>query len=546
MENAKLEDVNLEELEDKKMVKKQKFKPWQVALVAVASLAVIAGLTFLVVNELNKNKTQEMGSTEVETGVASADFSNATEHSVTLKDGENEITGSGTYTVTGSTSNGYIHVNAGGKIQLVLDNVSITNPSGPAIYVETNDNVYIELVGSNTLNATATEDLDAAIYSKADLVISGSGSVEIISSIDGIHGKDDVEINGGTITVKAQDDGIVGKDSLKITDGKITISAQDHGLKTANGEEKGDMEITGGTISITTAEGDALHSVANLKISGGDLSLAAADDGIHADGGVSIEGGKVNVSKSYEALEGTTISISGGELSLTASDDGINAAGDACTGSFGMMGRGAMSSDGSSASCALTIAGGTVYVNAGGDGLDANGNIYMSGGTVHVDGSTDNGNAALDYDGSFEITGGELIAVGYSGMAMNATSSNQASVLINLSSVQNGEFSFGEITYEPAKSYNSVMISSPKLKVGETYELKVGGSSVQSVTISDNITGSGSGGFGPGGSGGGSNGGMMPGERGGDPGAGGNPGAASGGDPSTGGTTGGRGMRQRQ
>lgn len=111
-----------------------------------------------------------------------------------------------------------------------------------------------------------------------------------------------------------------------------------------------------------------------------------------------------------------------------------------------------------------------------------------------MDGPTNAGNGALDYNGTFEITGGTLIAVGAAGMAQNASSATQPSVLMNLSTTYTGEIVFGEISYSPTKSYSSILISSPELSVGDSYTLSIGGKEVSSITISQNVTG-GSGGM---------------------------------------------------
>ena len=218
---------------------KEKKLGWQkIAIIAAAAL-LVAGLgTFVAIELINRNNN----STSEEIVETAADtenyFESAPKYTLELKDGENKITEPGVYTITGS-SNGYIHVNTGdSKVKLILSGVTIKNSSGAAIYVESNGNVHIETVGENNLSATATEDIDAAIYSKADLVFKGDGTLNIESSIDGIHGKDDVKIKSGTINVTATEDGIKGKDSLTIEGGDITVSAGDDGLKASNDEEE--------------------------------------------------------------------------------------------------------------------------------------------------------------------------------------------------------------------------------------------------------------------------------------------------------------------
>ena len=129
------------------------------------------------------------------------------------------------------------------------------------------------------------------------------------------------------------------------------------------------------------------------------------DDGVHADDTLTIHNGTIQVKQSYEGMEANTIQIKGGALQIKASDDGINAAGD--------LGN-----------PLLTIDGGTIYVDADGDGVDSNQDIVMNDGTLIVMGPESGGNGALDYDGSFAMNGGTLVAVGSSDMAMAPSTSS--------------------------------------------------------------------------------------------------------------------------
>ena len=249
----------------------------------------------------------------------------------------------------------------------------------------------------------------------------------------------------------------------------------------------------------------AISVEGSLTITGsGSANISSTGKGIKAIYSLVIQSGTIDITKSYEGLEASDITITGGDIKITASDDGINASSTSKNeaegtttsnnnGFGGMMG-GIDVDDGS----ALTISGGKVYINASGDGIDSNGNVTISGGEVYVDGPTNSGNGALDYNGELNITGGTVIAVGMSGMAQNATSSSQPAVLINLSSTYSSTFTFGDVTYTPKKSYNSIMISSSSLKVGKAYDLKIDDTTVQSVAVSSNITTLGSGNMGGG------------------------------------------------
>ena len=386
----------------------KRLKVWQKAGIIVGVLALVGGTTAAVVYTMTQGTD-----TTVSTGVASSTLS-GDGSTITLKEDENKITKGGTYTVTGTISSGYIHVNAGDdEVKIILSGVSITNSSGPAIYVESNGNVYIELVGENTINATPTEDLNGAIYSKADLLLSGSGSLKITSSLDGIVGKDDLEIDSGTYVITASDDGIVGKDSILIKDGTFTIKSSGLGIKTSNEEEKGDLEISGGTFTITStgkaikSEGnmlisggkftidstdDGIHSNSDLTITGGEATIESDDDGIHAEGKVQIDDGKYTIT-AHEGIEGTYIVINGGTIIINASDDGINAA-----------------AQSSAYSVKVEINGGTITITMGSgdtDGIDSNGDLYINGGTITI-----TGQSPFDYDGTAKYSGGTMIING--------------------------------------------------------------------------------------------------------------------------------------
>ena len=488
--------------------------------------------------------------------------------SVTVADGSVVITKAGTYKLSG-TFTGQIIVNAGDsdKVQLVLDNVSITKEGSAALYIINADKVFVTTVSGteNTLASTgefATSDdetnIDGAIFSKSDITFNGSGTLSVkCESKHGIVTKDDLKITGGTYNITSASQGLSGKDSVRIAGGNITITSGTDGIHSENTDntEKGYVYISGGTLNITSgkdcidasgtvdikdgtftlkagggssekttgdstesykgikADGvltisggtfdidtldDAIHSNADVTVSGGTLDISTGDDGIHSDNNTVVSGGEINIEKCYEGLEGQTVMVSGGKVTLTSSDDGINAAGGDNQGVGGGFGPDSFSAD---SEAKITITGGEIHVNASGDGLDSNGDIEISGGTVYVYGPTSNGNGSLDYENNAVITGGTVIMAGSSGMAMNfGSESTQGSILASTGNASAGTAvkltdSSGNVIAEftPTVSFQTVVISIPDITSDGTYTLTAG-DSTQEITMSGYIYGSGMGG----------------------------------------------------
>ena len=126
---------------------------------------------------------------------------NATRY--TVSDGKNiNITTEGIYVISGSAKNVTIFVEAKDvdKVQIILENLSITNETMPVVYVKTADKVFVTQTGNNSLKVTGTfakddtNNLNAVIFSKQDITFNGTGNLNIESSQNGITGKDDVKI----------------------------------------------------------------------------------------------------------------------------------------------------------------------------------------------------------------------------------------------------------------------------------------------------------------------------------------------------------------
>ncbi len=498
----------------------------------------IMPLIIVLVVILTGCSTSKKTSSDENISIVDIDWSSYEVKDITL-DGSLDITEGGVYNITGSIDNGKIKINTTDNVKLVLNNVSINNNNGECIKIKKSENVYIELNGDNTLTGVVNEDDDSVIISSANIYFEGDGTLNINSNIDGIQSKSNIVFKSGTYNIKTSDDGIKSKYSIIIYDGIFNIKSGGDGIKnteetsdsnielyngtfkiiaskdgitslnnvvvsdgkysiTSGGEltdssmkgikASNEITINGGTFDIDSSE-DAIHSNNKITINNGDITISAGDDGIHSENEIVINDGNINITKSYEGIESYNITIKGGDISLISSDDGVNVTNppeDTNT-------RYGMDQD---TGGKLIIEDGNIYVNASGDGLDSNGRVEMTGGIVYVDGPTNSGNGALDYNGSFNISGGTLVAVGASGMAQNVSSnSTQNSVIINLDSITTGKLELNGIVYEPKKQYQSIVISSPKLELNKEYELKIDDKVNQTITLTNTVTSIGNGGM---------------------------------------------------
>ena len=309
---------------------------------------------------------------------------------VSIKDSTVTITQAGVYRLSGQLK-GQVIIDApkDADVILIVDNASIENESGAAIWAHSADNVVISLEGNSTVSdASSYEDsaeANAAIYADCDLTITGEGTLKVTGrGNDAITSTDDLYILSGTLMITAVDDGLRGKDSLTIAGGTISVEAGGDGLKadqdadtnagyiTIQGGEVSitsggdgidahtDVILTGGSIDVKAGGGafsganattstkgvkagvylisedaslnidsadDGLHSNGALRLSSGTITVASGDDGAHAEVAALLDGADLAVSQSNEGLEAGLITISGGTVDLVATDDGVNASG---------------------------------------------------------------------------------------------------------------------------------------------------------------------------------------------------------------------------
>lgn len=280
-------------------------------------------------------------------------------------------------------------------------------------------------------------------------------------------------------------------DDTSTDDSDTTVSTK--GIKAGNA-----LLIQQGTFVIDSAD-DAIHSNYSVTIDGGSFQLSSGDDGIHAEAYLNINGGTTTIAESYEGLEAAQIHISGGTTQVFSSDDGLNATGGS---SFELVdgllvlkdisssdteqtfgGRGGMFEV--EDNCDITISGGNLTVTtSNGDGIDSNGSLNVSGGTVLVFGSSSGGEGALDYTGSSSISGGTLVALGSSGMAQSMEpDDSHATLMVTWDEVQPAGTRLtlytqqGEIlcSLQSTNSFQTAVIGTDSLSAGQKVSLYTGG-----------------------------------------------------------------------
>lgn len=444
----------------------------------------------------------------------------------------------GTYILSGTLTDGMVIVDAEDtdKVQLVLDGVDITSAESAAIYVREADKVFITtasdsqntLTNGGTYTAIDDNNIDAAIFSKSDLTLNGAGSLTITAKAGhGVVSKDDLVLTSRTYQIDAASHGLSGKDSVRIASGSYTIVSGKDGIHAENADDTslGFVYLADGTFDITS-DGDGISAGNWLQADGGVYTVKAGggSENVQKSDG-EWQFGPGQQTESTDTTEEDTVSmkaikaageliLKGGKYSLDSADDTIhsNANITISDGKFTL----ASGDDGIHADSATTISGGTIDITESYEGIEGL-SIDITGGETYVSGPTNDGNSALDYNGTGTVTGGIFIAAGSSGMAENfGDSSTQGVMMVTVNSQAAGsavslsDSSGNElVSWTPEKEYTSVIISCPEITTGQEYTLTTGSDTTQ-ITMDSIVYGSGSGmGGNPGNGGGPGNGGDM-------------------------------------
>ncbi len=410
-----------------------------------------------------------------------ADWQNSSYTNIVFDNGEISIDGSGasasgsvlligaegTYVLSGTLSNGILLIDAEDTddVRIVLNNVEITCLDGAPFYVLNADKVILSLPAGteNTLTdgenytydyySSMEEEPSAALFSKDDLVINGSGTLTINASYnDALTCKDDLKITGGTLILNAADDGMVGKDMVAIGTAAITITAGGDGIKSTNDTDdgKGFVAIGGGTYAIT-AGADGLQAETCLYIGGGIFTLStgggsavSSSDNDNAWGNWGNPDNKNNKTSIQNLLEGSgdnstatsakalkagsEVTVCGGSFTIDSSDDAIHSNGtiSISDGKFSI----ASGDDGIHADTSISISGGSIVLSKSYEGIEST-LIEISGGAIDITASDDGinisgGNDSSSLGGrngqnSFDPSGGDSLHISGGTLTINAS-----------------------------------------------------------------------------------------------------------------------------
>ena len=446
------------------------------------------------------------------------------------------ITKGGTYILSGKLTDEtfIVEVSKDEKVKLVFDNVSITNSKGPALLIKSAKKVFI-ILEDNTENTLSdgnyyslTENgssVDATIFSKEKLTINGNGKLTVTGNYKhAIVSKDDIVVADGILNITSKGVGILGKDSVKFASPAVEINAGTDAIRGDNADDAnlgfvyiqngtfnliagndaiqssslirisggkinasagsdveydpeneesqkglradGDVIIENGSVKINSTD-DAINTKASVTITGGTISLTSGDDAIHSDDAIKISDGTLNIINCNEGLEAGEIAVSGGKIDLSSTDDGINI---------------------TNTESSFYVSDGYICIRAGGDGIDSNGAIEISGGVTLISGPEKPGNGSFDYATKASVSGGVLVALGSGGMTQNfSENKNQGAILYSFKSTRNASTPFALcdkndrviVSFTPDKSYSSALITAPEIKENNSYKIVTG------ITVKD-------------------------------------------------------------
>lgn len=340
----------------------------------------------------------------------------------------------GNYIFSGTLENGSITVNTNETVNLTFNKASITNLSGPALYIKDAAQTYITLI-SNTKNFLvdgenySNTDATGTLYSNSSLTVQGGGSLDITSiSHNGISSHAPITINSGSIKVTAAQDGIYTSNSAQLSGGHLSLDIKALGINC-----EGSLTVNDGVIDVISAT-TGLQSDRTLTINGGSLNISNVGSGIKSQANLIINDGNINVlSEQNSLLATTTLTVNDGNIHLDSKGDALVA------------------------SERITLNNGLIIASSGGP------SAYTTSG---------NSNAPT-------INGGTILVTSNKITLPNEDTSKQLSLLLGGgladSMVHISQNTLNVLTFMPANDYNYLLFSSPVLNTTSEYTLYSGG-----------------------------------------------------------------------
>lgn len=324
----------------------------------------------------------------------------------------------GTYIFSGTLDDGMIVVDAeeSDKLQIVLDNASITSSTSAALYIIEADKVFVTLANGSdntlanggTFEAIDDNNIDGAVFSKQDLTFNGSGKLTVTSPADhGIVCKDDLVFTGGTYTVNCASHGLDANDSVRMTNASMTIASGKDGIHAENSDDTtlGFMYIKDGSLEIA-AEGDGLSAGNSMQINDGTFNITSG-------------GGSANASKQSSDSWGNFM---GGGMGGPGGDRGNRPGRPGESGAQTQAETDTSTTDTDDSSTSIKaikssgdmlIKGGTFTTDSADDSVHSNASITVNGGTFKIA----SGDDAFHADETLTITAGTIdISESYEGL----------------------------------------------------------------------------------------------------------------------------------
>jgi trimeric autotransporter adhesin len=389
---------------------------------------------------------------------------------------------------------GTVTIHTSGGVVLVASGLGYDPSYCTAVKADTLVDVngcHLTVVASGTAGRGISSDGNINIESgSVNITCSGNGGTYTNSlgvldayTADGLRANRNMNLRGGTITLSSSGTGGKGMSG----DANLTVG-------TSTSSPTLQVTTTGTKIAIGStgeyAEAKTVSFDSTITFNNGTVTVTSADDGIKAKYRINVYGGSITVTNAYECFEAPNLYVYGGTIHANASDDCLNA-------TWSTVSGGTEQNDGS----VLVISGGYLYLVAqSGDGVDSNGSLTISGGTVIIDGPATQPNVGIDVNGTFVINGGFVICAQASGMMTEtpSTSSLQRSVMANKSS---GSYAAGTlyhienasgqtlVTFAPPHNYSNVLLSTSNLTSGVTYKIYTGGTCTGGTVLDGLYTG---------------------------------------------------------